>query len=118
MRPIKFRVWTNWKMIYQEDMKFFVLPWKEKPFRWDNIEAIMQFTWLTDKNGKELWEWDIITSLWTIFRVDYDADWFYAVNNDEYASLSSYTWLDNPYDIDDVIVLWNIHENPDLIPKI
>lgn len=115
MRTIKFRVWAKWKMEYQDAMKFFVLPWKEKPNNWGNIEDIMQFTWLTDKNGKEIWEWDIVTSLWTTFIVEYDWDWFYAVNWDEYASLNSYTWLDDPYDIDDAKVIWNIYENTEIL---
>lgn len=119
MRQIKFRWWN---------------PDKKQMLYWDVFESFessayynilnecndyMQFTWLTDKNGKELWEWDIISSLDGIFEIEYSEDWFYAVNWDEYSSLCSYTWQMNyPYDIDDVIVLWNIWENPDLIPKI
>lgn len=86
---------------------------------WNNASdcILMQSTWLKDKNGVEIFEWDVITSLWTQFIVQYDQDWFYAVNGEEYASLCSYTWLEEPYDIDDVEMIWNIYQNPELLTK-
>lgn len=55
MRPIKFRVWSKshecMLPILKEDI-FGVLE--------NNDHIVMQFTGLLDKNGKEIWEGDIV----------------------------------------------------------
>lgn len=101
--------WNDWRHTREiEPSPLFEVEWI------DDV-ILMQYTWLQDKNWNEIYEGDVVKSLWTIFRVDYDMDWFYAVNGEEYASLNSYTWLNDPYDIDDVEIIWNIYEHPNLL---
>ncbi len=64
MRPIKFRVWDGVNMVYPDwfatnmNGKFWQM---ELNKNYDSeIYPIMQFTGLLDRNGKEIWEGDVV----------------------------------------------------------
>jgi uncharacterized phage protein (TIGR01671 family) len=57
MRDIKFRAWEN-SLKY---MKYPKLWDNSMPSNWDKWYTLMQYTGLKDKNGKEIYEGDIIT---------------------------------------------------------
>ena len=59
MREIKFRAWDGLRMTLCGISFNNSNGWLEIPSR----SILMQFTGLSDKNGKEIWEGDIITGL-------------------------------------------------------
>lgn len=66
MREIKFRGWNKKgkKMIYQQRTLAYTMFWGGFPHDSvpGSIESYMQFTGLKDKNGKEIYEKDIVTT--------------------------------------------------------
>jgi hypothetical protein len=107
-REIKFRVWDsvylNWKN--PEDYTYTELFLDDK-------YIVQQFTGMLDKNGKEIYEGDII-----FCKV------YYGIENrigivDYFASSFIVDWrnqIDDPLDeIPDIKVIGNIFENPELL---
>lgn len=88
------------------------LEWKED---YDDCVA-EQYTGLTDKDGKEIYEGDIVLDYYDgddAFIVEWDKDTasFILTGTDNIASVS----FDNFYSDKDLEVIGNIHENPELL---
>ena len=74
--------------------------------------VVMQSTWLRDKNGRDIYEWDIVQSTrpaamkYKVIRDD-EVAWF--LFEDEFQA-----WF-SPYERRDVVIIGNIYENPELL---
>ena len=124
MRQIKFRAWdkNNKKMIFSNDMQKLEIGIYIQDFN----QELMQFTGLKDKNGKEIYEGDIVKisnksykiewnqlhCSWGLFGLkggmerDITADW---INDD---GTTPKRWEVKYYE-----VIGNIYENPELIEE-
>jgi YopX protein len=113
-RPIKFRAWDREKMIYDVSLypngEAF---WNTKgKLITESTDQVMQFTGLLDKNGKEIYEGDIISRSNTLF-----GEVFWDNENSMYRfrdktgawTLSSYKKYE---------AIGNIYENPELLAPI
>jgi hypothetical protein len=109
-REVKFRGWDrDYKsMTYQS-------PTVSAAKILDRYDIVMQFTGLHDKNGKEIYEGDILQCEYWLYgtgevmrlcgEVIYDAPWW-LVNWD-------YKW----HDYESIEVIGNIRENPELLKE-
>lgn len=134
MREIKFRAWDerNAEMVYsdKEDafyinpkgaMFMYALP-KPEPgldVKYFIDYKLMQYTGLKDKNGKEIYEGDILNAyhnefeVYEIAAVKYSAP---AFTLGRYWKDGSHDWYSmEQYDSYELEVLGNIYENPELL---
>lgn len=116
-RVIKFRAWIkSWKkMVMVSDINFFstndyaiesigIVEHHSQAGK--NDYELMQFSGLKDKNGKEIYEGDIIGSNMNGQRQCHEVRWV-----DESAKWSMY-WYDDPE------IIGNIYENLELLERI
>lgn len=103
MRPIKFRAWDRDNKVMLENT------FGIEGLSLENRECCnaMQFTGLLDKNGKEIYEGDLIKHLDTgnVSEVCFEPQGWWAIDNG--ASLFMYN--------KSCEVVGNIYENPDLL---
>lgn len=133
MREIKFSYIfqheSTWMMMDQlftmEEIEWwdFINQIKEKFPRWYLI-ARRQYTWLKDKNLKEIYFWDILATsnqdkdydIWE--KEDY---WYTVVEENIYELWIFYSKWHMTYDVESIYhfrfceVIWNIYENPELL---
>ena len=121
-REIKFRAWdknqNKIKRVLSVEWldNMYVSYWNEPYYATDSV-LLMQYTGLKDKNGKEIYEGDILTAnrFWhtqqtehVFFVVEYDSTvgCFFAIDKD-----------DNQHFLDEIsfVIVGNIFENPELV---
>ncbi len=125
MREIKFRAWDKEekKLSYVSEIYWSsseICIWREKNddyelLPWDDRLILMQYTGIKDKNGKEIFEGDIVrfgnhTNI--IAPVVYEGSMF--LPDDKYTKGKMTSSL-GFYAESELEVLGNIYENPDLL---
>jgi len=131
-REIKFRAWDKdknvfiptdvWAIITNDFMALGVMikdweNYKEGEYLYDNSQSVMQFTGLLDKNGKEIYEGDILERSSSdgkgnvMGRVYFDEGQFRIAWQPKEKGWNNtlYVHLDGCY------LIGNIYENPELI---
>jgi uncharacterized phage protein (TIGR01671 family) len=120
MREIKFRAWDKWikKFVWDYDV-YIALCGDLVEHGYEGIEScsegqytLNQYTGLHDKNGKEIYEGDIVKSMQD-FGYDDFADMRELIEVVEYHEGAFYPICDMPERYYKVI--GNIYENPDLL---
>ena len=119
-RKIKFRgkkhtdEWLYGDLVHSTDNKIFIYPLDcEGLFLQNEVDTntIGQFTGLYDKNGREIYEGDIVKSTFTTYIVTWDKECacFSLKEDNTPHLLADY--------IDDIEVFGNIYDNPELLNK-
>lgn len=118
MREIKFRAWYNEHMI--EDSSFYIREdWQVFNDKMDERDYIlMQYTWIKDKNWKEIYEWDLLSHYWdttALFEIFYNDDLAKFDCCRVHYSNWRCGWYIPPMDTVAFEAIWNIYENPELL---
>jgi len=117
MREIKFRQWDSIRGIYYRNIGATPGCWSCAPFvSWDRY-PLEQFTGLLDRNGKEIYEGDIVTWGYGPTAVRFAA---LEEDNEEGYPVKRIGWIVDDCFLDgNCEVIGNIHENPELleVPK-
>ena len=117
MREIKFRSWDGEKMMFF-DLTYgldcgLIYKGDESMDIWDGV-IVMQFTGLSDKHDKEIYEGDIVSVEWGGMEDEYVIR---ELGNPFVIEFRDYGWF--PFDKylptpECIKVIGNIHENPEL----
>lgn len=124
MKPIKFRAWyKNEKLMlpiaeitFHKDWDIIAFPLTREAISsylvWGNV-VLMQSTWLRDKNGRDIYEGDIVANLF------YEGKKSLVIEREnEYWGFNiSYFLQECVINKDTREVVWNIYENPELLSQ-
>ena len=129
-REIKFRAWDGERMHCPSNGEYLALFSGPKQVPWRIYDrhgtavmdgqyegALMQYTGLKDKNGREIYEDDILRNGGFICTVDYENGAFQlvAIETSDEGCWDLLFDLCRHRNTDGVEVIGNIHENPDLL---
>ena len=122
MREIKFRMWTGQRYIYDQNIVFDCMR-QQYSGLYDHVKLhesdFEQFTGLYDKNGKEIYEGDILgfpkTGVRIIVKIEISSvrDRF-GWGEDGYSTISGF-YFSGYSDIKSYEIIGNIHENKNLL---
>ena len=122
MREIKFRAWDGSKMHYEgfgitcEGLPTIGYVSHEIDLSKKDSFRMMQFTGLKDKNGKEIYEWDITNLGIVKFQTDLNWDGGGSIHSGFYFDIQKMGGEMSYHDsLDECIVVGNIYENPELV---
>jgi uncharacterized phage protein (TIGR01671 family) len=104
MRKIKFRAWDKEKGMLHYDGIF------NSPNFFDNSN-LMQFTGLKDKNEKEIYEGDVVKDVGIIGEIIY-VECSFRINPEGNKKIE---FTESLLNYDNLEVIGNIHENPELL---
>lgn len=120
MKQIKFRAWnTDYST---PSMEYFDLQKGMKPLNYNPLykfqdKVLMQFTGLLDKNGKEIYEGDIVKFIdpnsFPEPFTEFTTEVFWCNRFSRFSLKNTHT--DLSFLLDDIEVIGNIHENPALL---
>ena len=133
MRPIKIRAWNGRKILSRDVLKNLKTVMLSSILEWVHRDYIpMQSTWLLDKNGKEIYEGDIIKrddksngKWWRFAVVEIDPDIQFNCSSikevDGIKNSSDYTfryWQFAYKDTENhLTIIGNIYENSEIIEQ-
>jgi len=128
MREIKFRMWTGKEIVYRKltDRNWYYTPKNDENGCNTAFEAlpkdvnhkIMQCTGLNDKNGKEIYEGDIIKFQWP--NEDYDLAKIIFIRGGFMANRLAEDGVDNimlSIACRNSEIIGNVYENPELLKE-
>ena len=122
MRELKFRTWNWLEGLFDKDPAVFIAIGGE--LTPSNNRIIEQYTGLKDKNGKEIYEGDIVREVIDANLEEIDGEYEYIVQwSNEFKQLVLQTTPKNKMFFHDELyqlnmsceVIGNIHENPELL---
>jgi len=106
-RELKFRFWNgNTKEMHEQDET-----WDKFPLCGEN-ECFMQFTGLKDKNGKEIYEGDVVRRWINSRGLMYPSMYKKNIITIEFKNSS---WNIKPRLLDRIEIIGNVYSNPELL---